>query len=295
MRSDEKPGMSQEAAPAAMAGKVCLVTGGTSGVGKSIAAACARAGATVLVVSSDLHRGQEAARAMRESSGNQKVESFVADLSIMSSVRALAAAFRRRFRALHVLSLNAAALHLERRVTPEGFEAVFAANYLGHFLLANLLLDTLKAAAPSRVLSPSGAPATLRPLRLDMDDLMLEKGFNPFKATTRAALAKALFMLELARRLEGTGVTANTFHPGLVRSGLPNSLPWFLRLPVRVAMTLASTESATGIWLAISPEAEALTGKFVVRRKPAAFRPAWDVAEAGAQLWEASAKLVGIP
>ncbi len=263
--------MSSEAAPAALAGKVCLVTGGSSGVGRSIAAACARAGGTVLVVSSDLRRGQESARAIRASSGNQNVESFVADLSVMSSVRALAAAFKRRFRTLHVLSLNAAALHRERQVTADGYEATFAANYLGHFLLTNLLLDTLKAAAPSRVLAVSGAPSTLRPLRLDVNDLMLEKGFNPFKATTRAALAKALFMLELARRLEGSGVAANTFHPGIVRSSMPASLPWFLRLPVRLAMSLASTETDTGNWLATSPEAEGLTGAFVVKRRAAAF------------------------
>jgi NAD(P)-dependent dehydrogenase (short-subunit alcohol dehydrogenase family) len=278
-----------------MTEKVCLVTGGSSGVGRSIAAACARAGATVLIVSSDLGRGQEAAQALRASSGNPKVESFVADLSVMSSVRALAAAFQRRFRALHVLSMNAAALHFERRVTPDGYEAIFAANYLGHFLLTNLLMDRLKAGAPSRVLAASGAPGSLRALRLDMDDLMLEKGFNAFKATTRAALAKALFMFELARRAEGTGVTANTFHPGFVRSSLPAKLPWFMRLPVRLAMALASTESDTGNWLATSPEAEGLTGKFVVKRQPASFTPGYDVAEAGARLWEASAKLVGIP
>ncbi len=277
-----------------MTGKVCLVTGGTSGVGGSIAAGCARAGATVVIVSRDRGRGDSAARRIRESTGNPEVEAMQADMSVMESVRALANAFRKKHGRLHVLSLNAASLTMNRQISPDGHESMFAANYLGHFLLTNLLLDVLRASAPSRVIAVSGHPASFMPVRLDLDDLMLKKGFSPFKATTRAALAKALFMLELARRMEGTGVTANTFHPGFVRSALPQSLPLFLRLPARIAMLLASKESDTGIYLATSPEAEGLTGKFFVGRKPVDFRPRYDVADTAARLWEASARLTGL-
>jgi NAD(P)-dependent dehydrogenase (short-subunit alcohol dehydrogenase family) len=246
-----------------------------------------------VIVSRDKARGEAAAARLRESTGNPRVESLQADLSVMGSGRALADAFRGKFRSLHVLSLNAAGLFMSRRLTPDGFECTFAANYLGQFLLTNLLLDMLKASAPSRVIAVSGHPASLLGVRLDMDDLMLDKGFSPLKATGRAALAKALFMLELARRMEGTRVTANTFHPGFVRSGLPRSLPWFLGLPARLAMVAASAESATGIFLATSPEAEGQTGRFFVGRKPAGFRPRYDVADTATRLWEASARLTG--
>jgi NAD(P)-dependent dehydrogenase (short-subunit alcohol dehydrogenase family) len=277
-----------------MTAKVCLVTGGTSGVGRSIAAGCAKAGATVIIISRDKGRGDAAARRMSESTGNPRVEAMQADLSVMESVRSLADAFCGKHGGLHLLSLNAASLTMDRRLTPDGYESMFAANYLGHFLLTNLLLEILRAGAPSRVIAVSGHPASLMPIRLDMDDLMLKKGFSPIKATARAALAKVLFMIELARRMEGTGVTANTFHPGFVRSALPRSLPWLLRLPAGLAMLFASTECDTGIYLATSPEAEGLTGRFFVGRKPVDFHPRYDIADAAARLWEASTRLTGL-
>lgn len=277
-----------------MKGRVCLVTGGTSGVGRSIAAGCARAGAAVVIVSSDQTRGDEAARVMRELTGNRQIKALQADLSMMDSVRALAETFKKRYGELHVLSLNAATLAMDRRTTPDGYEIIFATNYLAHFALTNLLLDMLRRSAPSRVIAVAGLPGSFMRVQLDMDDLMLKNGFNPLKATARAALAKILFIFELARRLEGTGVTANTFHPGLVRSGLPQRLPWFLKLPAQIAMSLFSAESDTGIFLATSPEVAGLTGRFFVGRRPADFRPAFDAADAGARLWEASARLAGL-
>jgi len=276
-------------------GKVCLVTGATSGVGRSIAAGCARAGATVVIVSRDQRRGEEAVRSLQEASGNPAIELIAADMAEMSSVRILASAVRRRHRQLHVLSLNAATLCLRRETTSAGHERTFATNYLGHFLLTNLLLDALREGAPARVLAVSGHPSTLLPVRLDMADLMLEKGYSALRATGQAALAKALFMLELSRRVAGTGVSANTFHPGIVRSGLPSHLPLVLRLPARLAMAFASGESATGVWLATSPDALSMSGKFFVRRRPVPFAPRYDRAEVQAALWEASARLVGIP
>jgi NAD(P)-dependent dehydrogenase (short-subunit alcohol dehydrogenase family) len=211
----------------------------------------------------------------------------------VDSVRALADRFTKHYGELHVLSLNAATLTLDRRTTPDGFESIFATNHLSHFALTNLLLDTLRRSAPSRVIAVSGLPGTLTRVQLDMDNLMLETGFNPLKATARAALAKVLFILELARRTQGTGVSANTFHPGLVRSALPQRLPWFLKLPAQIAMSFFAAESDTGVYLATSPEAAGLTGRFCIGRKPADFRPAYDAANAASRLWEASARLVG--
>jgi NAD(P)-dependent dehydrogenase (short-subunit alcohol dehydrogenase family) len=183
---------------------------------------------------------------------------------------------------------------LDRRVTRQGFEGIFATNYLGHFLLASLLLPMLKEGAPSRVITVSGHPSTIVGARLDFGNLMLERGYNPIRATLAAALARVLFSFELARRLEGTQVTANTFHPGLVRSGLAENLPWYLRLPSKLAMPLLGRDCKTGIWLATAPELEGVTGKFFVGRKAAGFEPRYDLAAEAARLWEESERLVGM-
>ncbi|HET7839540.1 MAG TPA: SDR family NAD(P)-dependent oxidoreductase [Rectinemataceae bacterium] len=276
-----------------MKGKVCLVTGGSSGVGLAIASGCARLGATVAIASRDRTRGEAAAKALRDETGNREVEWLGADLANLDSVRSLAEGFGRRYGGLHVLSNNAAVLSMKRRTSAQGFELTFATNYLAHFLLTALLLPMLKAAAPARVITVSGHPASIVGARLDFGDLMLERGYSPIRATLGAALARVLFSLELARRLEGRGVSSNTFHPGLVRSGLPASLPWALRLPARVGMVFLSRECATGVRLACSEEVEGITGRFFVGAKSARFEPSYDLAAEALRLWRASEALVG--
>jgi NAD(P)-dependent dehydrogenase (short-subunit alcohol dehydrogenase family) len=277
-----------------MSAKICLVTGGTSGVGKSIAKGLARSGATVILVSRDAARGAAAVEELRADAGHDRIEAMTADLSSMSSVRAFADSFRRRHDALHVLSNNAALLTMRRRVTAEGVEAIFATNYLGHFLLTNLLIDMLKASAPARVLTVSGQPGVIARIRPRFADPASERGWTPLNATAKAALAKALFSLELARRLEGSGVTSNTFHPGLVRSGLASHLPWYLRIPASLILAFFPADSATGCFLAYSPDVEGVTGSFFSGRKAAPFRPPYDAREAAQALWESSARLCGL-
>jgi len=271
----------------------CLVTGGTSGVGRGIAWALARAGGRVTIVSRDAARGEAAARAISQETGSSAVESIAADLSILSSVRALAQRVRSRYPELHVLSLNAATLSMRRTLTPDGVETIFASNYLGHFYLTTLLTEALKAGAPSRVLTVVGGARMVSGARPVFDDPAASRGFSPLGATIRAAVAKTLFTLELARRLQGTGVTANAFHPGLVRSGLASHLPWFLGAPVRLASVFFAETSETGIYLALSPDVQRITGKFFERRKVVPFAPPYDSAAAGRDLWELSARLCG--
>jgi NAD(P)-dependent dehydrogenase (short-subunit alcohol dehydrogenase family) len=273
--------------------RVCIVTGGTSGVGRSIARGCARAGAAVIIVGRDTARCEAAAAALRSETGSSLVRAEAADLSRLAEVRALALRILSRHPALHVLSLNAAVLLRRRELTTDGLETIFAANYLGQFLLTTLLLPALRAGAPSRVLAVSGVPASLRGIRLDPADLMPASGWSPLKATLQAALAKVLFTRELARREKSNGVTANTFHPGFVKSGLPSQLPFLLRVPASLAMVLAGRDSATGIRLATSPEVEGITGAFFVGRRQVPFATGGDGDEAASRLWDASAALVG--
>jgi len=272
----------------------CLVTGGTSGVGRSIARALARSGARVTIVSRDEARGVAAAEDLRRETGNPAVDAATADLSSFSSVRALADVIRRKYAALHVLSNNAATLTMKRELTADGVESIFAVNYLSHFLLTALLGDALRAGAPARVITVSGQPRLIARFTPSFDDPASERGFSPFGATIRAAVAKVLFTRELAARLARTGVTANTFHPGLVRSGLPSHLPLLLRLPVRVASLFFAAGSETGIFLALSPAVEAVTGQCFQSKKAVPFQPSYDAQVAARQLWEMSSRLCGL-
>ena len=276
-----------------MGGKVCVVTGGSSGVGLAIARGCARNGAMVAIVSKDPRRGMEAAKALRSETHNTEIEWLGADLSDLDSVRGLATRINERYGAIQVLSNNAATLSLNRRVSRQGFELTFATNHFGHFLLTGLLLPALSKGAPSRAIMVSGHPATIRGARLDFSDLMLERSYSALKAMANAAMARVLFTFELARRLDGTGITANTFHPGLVRSNLPSGLPWYLRLPGTLAMRVLSRECPTGVFLASSPDVAATTGAIFVGRKPQSFVVPWDIREEARRLWEASEALVG--
>jgi NAD(P)-dependent dehydrogenase (short-subunit alcohol dehydrogenase family) len=247
-----------------------------------------------MIVGRDAAKGEAVAEALCKETGNDRVEAFAADLSSTKSVQALAEVVRKKHDTLHVLSNNAAFLSIDRRLSADGVELIFATNYLGHFLLSNLLIDLLKAAAPSRILTVSGQPRLIARVQPRFESQASASDFSPFRATLHAALAKVLFTFEIARRLEGTGVSANTFHPVLVRSGLPSQLPWFFRIPLRVASAFFSGESATGRLLALSPEVEGATGRFFVRGREVKFEPSYDKDVLGRKLWEISARLTGL-
>jgi retinol dehydrogenase 14 len=198
----------------AMGEKVCLITGATSGIGKATAIGLANMGASVVMVGRDRGKGQAALAEIKERSANASVDLLLADLSSQEDIRRLADEFKEAYPRLDVLVNNAGVIRSRRIRTADGIEMTFAVNHLAYFLLTNLLLDVLKASAPSRIVNV--ASGEQRNGTIDFDDLQGEMGYKGAKAYSQSKLATVLFTYELARKLEGTGVSANCLHPGVV-------------------------------------------------------------------------------
>lgn len=275
----------------AMAGKVCLVTGANSGLGRATAAELARLGATVVMVCRNAGRAEPVRQAIRRETGNNDIDLLIADLSSQQSIRELAATFRQRYDRLHVLVNNAGAIFLHRETTVDGLEATFALNHLGYFLLTNLLLDRLLASAPARIVSvSSGAHSTGR---IDFADLQAERRYFVWRAYSQSKLANILFTAELARRLEGTGVTANCLHPGFVRSSIAadTALGRFAFGLLKPFSTPAEKAAKTPVYLATSPEVEGVTGKYFANQRPVRPSQLSMDPELARRLWQVSAEL----
>jgi NAD(P)-dependent dehydrogenase (short-subunit alcohol dehydrogenase family) len=280
-----------------MQGKVCMVSGATSGIGKATALGLAQMGATVVMVSRDRARGEAAQSEIKTKSGNNAVDLLIADLSSQQSVRQLAENFKRNYTQLHVLINNAGVFMLTRRETVDGLEMTFAVDYLAPFLLTNLLLDVLKASAPARIVNVSSESHEAGYIK--MDDLQAKKGYRPMRVYGQAKLALVLFTYELARRLQGTGVTANCLHPGLVATNIAQRDLWpIARTAAKLVLFfgISPEEGAkTSIYLASSPDVEGVTGKYFVKSIPKRSTPISYDESLQQQLWEESAKLVNLP
>jgi retinol dehydrogenase 12 len=276
-----------------MNGEVCVVTGATSGIGKAAAAALAGLGATVVLVGRDRGRAEAAAAELGSVSASPP-RAEVADLASLEQVRGLAERLARLER-IDVLINNAGLLLSERRITPDGFEHTFALNHLAPFLLTNLLLPKLAASAPARVVTVTSDAHSAA--RIDLSDPNLERGWDSWRAYANSKLANILFTRELARRLDGTGVTASCAHPGVVRTGFGRDARPLLKLGITIARPfMASPERGadTIVYLASSPDVTGQTGGYYVkrqRREPSA--AARDDATART-LWEISEKLTGL-
>jgi len=279
-----------------MEGKICLVTGATSGIGQVTARALAGRGATVIVVGRNPDKTAATVARIRQHTGNPAVEFLLADLSSLAQVRRLADEFNKRYSRLNVLVNNAGAIYFSRQETVDGFEMTFGLNHLNYFLLTNLLLDALKAGAPSRIVNVSSAVHTSGTIKFD--DLQSRKKYSGMASYGQSKLANVLFTYELARRLEGTGITVNAVHPGMVATNFAANNGLFGRLarPVMNLMSISETEGAdTLIYLATSPEVQGITGKYFVHRRAVSSSPeSYDEAEAR-RLWQVSEELVGLP
>jgi len=277
-----------------MQGKICMVTGANSGIGKATALALAQMGATVVMVCRDRARGEEARSEITMKSRNNAVDLLQADLSSQQSIRQLVGNFQHHYTHLHVLINNAgAAFPGRRRETVDGLEMTFAVNYLAPFLLTNLLLDLLTASAPARIVNVSSAAHKSGSIQLD--DLQAEKLYRPLRTYPQAKLAVVLFTYELARRLQGTGVTANCLHPGFVATNFAQSdgEP-AVRLLVKLIGSFGTSPekgAKTSIYLASSPDVEGVTGTYFVKSIPKRSAAISYDESLQRQLWEQSAKL----
>jgi NAD(P)-dependent dehydrogenase (short-subunit alcohol dehydrogenase family) len=277
-----------------MRGRVCVVTGASSGVGRATAIGLAGLGAMVVLVCRDPERGEAAredvAKAGATSGGQARLE--VADLAVQRDVRELAKRLHQRLDRLDVLVNNAGGIFGRRRESHDGIELTLALNHLAYFLLTNLVVDMLRASAPSRVVNVASAAHS--GARLNLDDLQLRRGYRPQRAYANSKLDNVLFTYELARRLAGTGVSVNCVHPGTVRSGFGRDGSALFRLGVRLVQPFMITPEAgadTVIYLATSPEVEGVTGKYFVKRQPRPSSAASYEETTANRLWEESARL----
>jgi len=274
--------------------RTIVVTGATSGIGRATALGLAKLDSRLILVGRDAGRAEETIAAIRGATGRKDVEIVLGDFASQTDVRRVADELLARTQAIHVLVNNAGVTMLKRTTTPDGLETTFAVNHLGYFLLTGLLLPRLRAGAPARIVNV--ASDAHRFGKLDLDDLQNEKGFAAMRVYGQSKTANILFTRELARRLEGTGVTVNALHPGAVatRLGRGNG-PLFDLLQRAVGIFMRSPErgAETSIHLASAPELERVTGRYFVDKREKQPSPhATDDATAR-RLWEISEKLTG--
>lgn len=278
-------------------GKICMVTGANSGVGKYTALGLAKMGASVVMVCRDKGRGEAAQKEIIEASQNKNVELMLCDLSSQKAIRGLAESFKKEYKNLHVLVNNAGLMLGKRVLTEDRYEYTFAVNHLAYFLLTHLLLDMLKESAPSRIVNVSSMGH--RFASIYFDDLQCEKKYSDMRAYNQSKLANIMFTYELARRLDGTGVTANCLHPGGVATNFGNdSSPIFrflLSVGKKTFFFISPEKGAqTSVYLASSPDVEGVSGKYFDNcREKNSSRRSYNV-DAQKRLWSISAELTSI-
>jgi NAD(P)-dependent dehydrogenase (short-subunit alcohol dehydrogenase family) len=279
---------------ASLKGKTVLVTGATNGIGLVTARELARMGAQVTILGRNAEKIAQAVESIRVP-GGAAVEAIQADLSVKAEVRRAAEEFGSRHDRLHILVNNAGAVFNRREVTADGYEMTFALNHLNYFLLTNLLLNLLTASAPARIVNVSSM-AHLG-AKLNFDNLQNERGYSTYGAYGQSKLANIYFTYELARRLEGSGVTVNCLHPGFVKTNFGKSNGGISRLVYGLAQLAAipvERGAQTSIYLASSPEVEGVSGKYFDQCRAVKSSPVSYDLRAAQRLWDVSASLTGL-
>lgn len=278
-----------------MKGKVVVITGATSGIGQVAAESLARQGARIVQVARDRARGEAAMARLRECGPGIEHAIHYADLSLLGEMKRVGKEIAQAEPRIDVLINNAGALFNSRRVTADGLERTFALNHLSYFVLTHLLRERLAGSAPARIINTSSDAH--HGCRLDFDDLQSARNYSGFRVYGRSKLSNILFTRELARRLAGTGVTANVFHPGFVATRFADESGGWLSYGFRIGKLFAlSPEKGTEtlLYLVTSPEVAQTSGQYFYKCRPATpTREAQDDA-AAKRLWAESARLAGL-
>ena len=278
-----------------MIGKTCLVTGGTSGIGLVTSRELADMGANVVIAGRDQAKCVEITKKIKKQTGNTSVEFLLADLSSQDQVRQLALDFKNRYRCLDVLVNNAGAFFMGRKTSVDGIEMTFALNHLSYFLLTNLMLDALIGSARARIVNV--ASAVHKGAKIKMDSVHSPRCYLGWRAYSRSKLCNLLFTYEMARRLEGTAVTVNALHPGLVGTNILNNnglIGRVLNYLLCVRGVSVEDGAQTSVYAATSPEMEGVTGKYLEKSKAVySSNISYDEDQALA-LWELSTRLTGL-
>ena len=277
-----------------MKGKTCLITGASDGIGYVAARELARQGASVVAVGRDVFKTDDAVNRIIEETGNQNVRYLLADLSSQEEVRRLARDVREQLPSLDVLLNNAGAIFLSNRKSVDGLEMTFALNHMSYFLLTILTLDLMRDSAPARIINVSSSSHS-SPGKFVLEDLPKPGSNRGYRAYGRSKLCNILFTYELARRVEGTGVTINALHPGLVRTNIARNnglLGRFVNFFIGARGMSAEQGADTLVYLASSPEVEGVTGKFFVNRQAVPSSTLSYDTELASGLWDLSERLM---
>lgn len=274
--------------------RVCLITGATSGIGLATAEGIAQQGFRLVLLARDAHKAKSVIENIKQKTGNQHIEMLDGDLASLRSIRSAVQEFNQRFPRLDILINNAAIVPAKRTATEDGFETQFAVNHLAPFLLTNLLLERLTASAPARVVVV--ASDVHHNTVMPWNDLQSTEKYSPIRAYKQSKLANVLFTYELARRLDGSGVTANCLHPGVVRSALgrdaPAPLSWILSI-AKLFMLTPEKGAATSIHVATSPNVAGISGQYFDKCAVARSSSYSHNRDAAERLWSVSCEMVG--
>ena len=277
-----------------MKGKICMITGANSGIGKATAIGLAKMGATIIMVCRSKERGEKALEEIKGKCKNGSLDLMLADLFSQKAIHQLVQDFKEKYKRLHVL-INNAGVNLSKRILSEdGIETTLAVNYLAPFLLCNLLFDSLKAGKPARIVNVA---SSVQAKSIDFDNLNGEKHYRQLKAYAMSKLAIIIFTYEFARRFDGNGVTINCLHPGYVRTNMIRNFRKFVKyfFPfISLFVRSPKRGAKTPIYCASSPDIEGVSGKYFKKRKEAKSVKASYDEELAKQLWDVSIELTNL-
>lgn len=274
-----------------MKGKICLITGANSGIGKATAIGLAKMGASIIMVCRNQERGERALKYIKSKSNNESIELMLVDLSSQKAIHQFVQEFKEKYNKLDVLINNAGVNLSKQTLTEDGIETTFAVNYLATFLLSNLLFDSLVAGQPARIVNVA---SSVQAKSIDFDNINGEKHYGQMKAYSLSKLAIVLFTYEFAKRFGGNGVTINCLHPGYIRTNMIRNFRKFVKyfFPLISLFVKSPKRGAkTSIYCASSPNLEGVSGKYFKKRKEAkTVRASYDE-ELAKKLWDLSVEL----